>query len=72
MANSRVAVLRLTGEFMGGREGDDGGIGGDVDSPLGDANAKVRVSDDAFDGATVRGGKSAQGMLGIGVTFLCS
>lgn len=71
MANSRVAVLRLTVEFMGGREGDDGGIGGDVDSPLGDANAKVRVSDDAF-GAAVRGGKSAQGMLGIGVTFLCS
>lgn len=72
MANSRVAELRLTGDFVGDREGDDGGIGGDVDIPLGDANAKVRVSDDAFDDAAVSGGKSAQGMLGIGVTFLCS
>lgn len=69
-ANSRPAALRFTGDFVGDREGEEGGTSDNIERPFGDADARVRVSEDAFETATdvVRGGRSAQGMFGIGVT----
>ena len=69
-ANSRAAVPRLTGDLVGDREGDGGGINDNADGPLGDADAKVLVNEEAF--IVVSCGKSARGMLGSVVTSLCS
>jgi hypothetical protein len=70
-AKSRAAPLRLTGDFVGDREGDDGGANDNADCPLGDADAKVRVSEEAFT-AVASCGRSARGTLGIGFIPLCS
>jgi len=70
-AKSGAAALRLTGDFVGDREGDDGGTNADTDNPLGDTDANVRVNEEVF-GAEVSCGISARGILGIGLTSLCS
>lgn len=52
IANSRPAALRLAGDLVGDRMND--GVGEDgrcrerTDKPFGDAEARVRVSEDAF------------------------
>jgi hypothetical protein len=70
-AKSCSAVFLLAGDFVDDREGDDGGTNTDADSSLGEAEAKVRVREEAF-AAAVSCGRSAQGILGIGFRSSCS
>lgn len=69
MANSRAAALRFTGDFVGDLGGDNGGTKGSAGRPLGDADARVRVSDEAFV-AVVSWGRSARGISGTVFTLL--
>jgi len=64
-----TAILRLTGDFVVIEKVTMVALTTSLIAPWGMADAKVRVNDDAFD-AVGRGGKSAQGMLGIGYTPL--
>lgn len=69
MANSRSAALRFTGDFVGDRESDGGGASANEEIPFGDANTSSRTGAGTFDvnADAKSGGKSALGMLGIGI-----
>lgn len=64
-AKSRAAALRLAGDFVGDREGEDGGTNDNADNPLGEADAKVRVSEEGFV-VVVSCGRFARGIPGTG------